>query len=119
MHVPGGGVLPEHVQIAGEVVRQGQSVGMVVAEQPPAAVEGVLIEVSSGGVARTCADRRRGCQPRHRVGRCPGPELLSTVAAGPSESGWDGAAPGEDCGRSRPTRLALVLSAAAGVLYFA
>jgi hypothetical protein len=44
---------------------------------------------------------------------------LVTVAAGPSESGWDGAAPGEDCGRSRPTRLALVLSAAAGVLYFA
>ena len=69
-------VLAQRAQVGGEVVGRGEGVGVVVAEDPAAAGEGVLVELR--GPARTRparAGRRRGCWPRSgcRGGRRRGP----------------------------------------------
>ena len=56
---------PSCVQVAGEVVGRGEGVGVVVAQDPPAAGEGVLVEGAGLLVlAQRVQVARRGCWPR-------------------------------------------------------
>ena len=85
-------VLAQPAQVAGEVAGRGEGVGVVLAQDPPAAGEGVLVE--GAGllvVAQLRTGRGRGCWPRSRVSgwsspsrsrrRCVG--AIETAAAPP------------------------------------
>ena len=68
--------LAQRAQVGGEVAGRGQGVGVVVAQDPPAAGEGVLVELAGRpGTRPARAGRRRGCWRRSgcRGGRRPGP----------------------------------------------